>query len=244
MFRTFIRIDPTEYVGKKVVTACVGRGKEVHYALKFGADLVFVNEIGDEIYDIPNLFPSQKNRLVICRSDISNSPFKNQLADLVICDHALQHIQGQFRGYKKLSAMAKPGGKIGVCVYSHENNFIMTHIVEPAKIFLQYIPLRVLRFLAYGPASLILAYIGLILTVEFTFSKKRSRYFPLYDHMIFWSKNSLKKNATACFDLLHAPVSYHFSRSEMENLSIAADQKILVLENTHGTTWSMVAEQQ
>ncbi|MBF0189367.1 MAG: Trm112 family protein, partial [Magnetococcales bacterium] len=53
MFWRFIRIDPQEMVGKDVLTACVGRGKEVFHVLQAGAAQVVVAEIGAEIHAIP-----------------------------------------------------------------------------------------------------------------------------------------------------------------------------------------------
>ncbi|MGN7611819.1 hypothetical protein ACQZV8_07010 [Magnetococcales bacterium HHB-1] len=69
-----------------------------------------------------------------------------------------------------------------------------------------------------------------------------ARRLPLFDHMMFWAPNNLSFVWAACFDLMHAPISYHFSKDEM--LSLARDNQLEVqaLELTHGTTWSLTGK--
>ena len=241
MFLKFIRLDPGEYNGRTVLAACVGRGKEVSHILNFGASVVLVNEIGDGIYDIPRLFSSHMNQLVVCRSDVRYLPFKADVAALAICDHALQHVEGYEKGYAALLETLRPDGKIAICVYSHENNFLMTHLIEPLKGLLHLLPLKILRFLSLLPAVLIYIYMKLVMGSRALISNKAVSRLPLHDHMVFWAPNGFQFIWLACFDLLHAPISHHFSKSEMERLATRESQSITVLEHTHGTTWSMVA---
>ena len=68
-----------------------------------------------------------------------------------------------------------------------------------------------------------------------------SKKIPLFDHMMFWAKGNFALIRTSCFDLIHAPVSYHFKQNEVLKLAQLANLHIDKLINTHGTTWSMTA---
>jgi hypothetical protein len=143
------------------------------------------------------------------------------------------------RAFSLFCKMLKKGGRIGICVYSSEHNFLMTQIVEPMKQVLCLLPLKLLRILAFPLALFIHALIHLVYIPldAIGFARKM----PLRDHMVFWSKSTLRFIWSACFDLLHAPISYYFTREEMIELAHSNDLVIEKLINTHGTTWSLVA---
>ena len=69
---------------------------------------------------------------------------------------------------------------------------------------------------------------------------KLSQKIPLNTHMIFWAKFSFKMIRVAHFDLLIAPISYHFKEIEMEKFVEENNLIKLKLINTHSTTWSLV----
>ena len=54
------------------------------------------------------------------------------------------------------------------------------------------------------------------------------------------SPNPFKFIWSACFDLMHAPISYHFREDEMTALAESNGVTIEKLVLTHGTTWSLV----
>jgi hypothetical protein len=65
---------------------------------------------------------------------------------------------------------------------------------------------------------------------------------PLKEHMMFWSVNCFKDVWLSCFDLIHAPISFHFRKEDMEGLVVMNQLELVKLVNTHGTTWSLVTK--
>jgi hypothetical protein len=59
--------------------------------------------------------------------------------------------------------------------------------------------------------------------------------------LLFWAKNPFRKIWASGFDLIHAPVSYHFKRDEMLTLARSRPLTMETLRLTNGTLWSMVA---
>lgn len=241
-FSKFIRIEPQEYAGKKVVVWCGGCGREAYHISKNGPQLLIVNEIGDEIYRISELIGKDVNLLLI-RCDMLCNPLRSGIVDISICDHALQHVIDRRGAFFTLADVLSQDGTAAVCVYSYENNFLMTHVIEPLKGVIHQMTLGAQKFISIFPAIFIFLLIRLFyLPANHLFPARICKKIPLFDHMIFWSKGGFKLIRISCFDLMHAPVSYHFSKDEMQKLAQQAGLCIDKLINTHGTTWSMTAK--
>lgn len=239
-FWRFIPIDPDKMTGKIVFVGCGGRGREAYHLAKNSPKILIVNELGSEIYAIKELIKNFSPSLLLLRSDLNYHPLKPGVADYSICDHGLQHVFNQAHGFFKLVECAKAGGQVSVCVYSDENNFLMTHIVEPSKKFLHIFPLPLQRGISFPPALVIFLLIRLLYLPASKVLPRYAKLLPLFDHMIFWSENSLSLIWLSCFDLIHAPISYHFTKAEMMNLAEKNNLEVEKLVNTHGTTWSLV----
>jgi len=119
---------------------------------------------------------------------------------------------------------------------------LMTHFIEPLKSTLHKMPLKTQEKVTLLPAFIIYLSIKLFyIPLSFILPSHLCKKIPLFEHMIFWSKNSFALIKTSCFDLIHAPVSYHFRCNEVQRLAERVDLCVDKLINTHGTTWSMTA---
>lgn len=242
VFFRFIPIDRNKIKGKTVVIWCGGKGREAFHIAKHDPRLLIVNEIGTEIHGVRELIRSFDNLLLI-RCDMQDNPLKNGIADFSICDHALQHVSDHKKGFKKILDVLNRGGIFAVNVYSFEHNFLMTHVVEPAKLLLHKLPLKIQEKTALVPAMIIYLSIHLFyVPVSKILPWKICRKIPLFDHMMFWSGVTFKWIRCACFDLIHAPISHHFKKSDLTNMAESNNVTIYRLDNVHATTWSMTGE--
>ncbi|MEW6349815.1 MAG: hypothetical protein AB1646_12185 [Thermodesulfobacteriota bacterium] len=241
VFWRFIPLSPADIEGKTVFVACAGRGREVFHISRRNPARIICNEIGTEIYAIRGLLPQWRDRLLLVRSDLCHNPLKPGVADVSICDHALQHVPDHKLGFANLVRATGDRGLVCICVYSYENNFAMTHVVEPLKSVMHRLPLRGQRMLAYLPGLMVWLVINLVYMPVRRVSERLFTRLPLHQHMLFWSHNSLGTLCWQCFDLIHAPVSYHFRKEEI--LSLVREHRLSprLLENTHGALWSLVA---
>jgi hypothetical protein len=180
--------------------------------------------------------------MLLLRCDTSYSPLKQGVADVTVCDHALQHISDHKLGFSSLAKATRRDGLVCICVYSWEHNFLMTRIVEPMKVIMHKFPLRVQRAVSFFPAALIFLMIHLVYVPFNRFCQRVAKALPLFEHMMFWSRNTFDAVWISCFDLMHAPVSYHFRRDEIESLAAINHLDIVTLVNTHNTLWSLVAK--
>jgi uncharacterized protein YbaR (Trm112 family) len=242
LFKRFIPINFEDFQEKTIFIACGGGGRDTYHVLQYNPKKVFIVEITSALYRYNKLFPKNMDKLVLLRGDLRFLPIQNNVADISICDHALQHVQNHKIGFKSLAETTKPKGSIGICVYSYENNLLMTHLIEPLKGLLIKIPRSILRLLSLFPAIGIWLIIHLIYMPLNKILPDLSKNLFLNEHMIFWSKLSLKSIWAACYDLMTAPVSYHFKKSELEEIAFSHSLQIIKLVNTHSTTWSMICE--
>jgi uncharacterized protein YbaR (Trm112 family) len=243
-FRNFIRLRKEEYAGKTVVVWCGGNGREAYHIAKYKPRLLIVNEIGDEIYRIHGLMDGNMN-LLLLRSDMLHNPLRNGIAEISICDHALQHDVDKKKALSMMTNVLAPGGTVAMCVYSYENKFLMTHMVEAMKSKTHRISLKGQEMIALFPAILVFLLIrSVILPANYLCPAGICRKIPLYEHFMFWSKCKFATLWTSCFDLIHAPISYYFRKGELQELAEKSGLNIETLIHTHGTTWSLVAKKE
>ena len=109
------------------------------------------------------------------------------------------------------------------------------------KKVLHLLPLKAQERLSLVPAAMVHALIRLVYVPANKALPRLAEKLPLNSHMMLWSKFDFKTVWTACFDLIHAPISYHFRKGEIEALCRQNGLTIDRLVNTHGTTWSLAA---
>jgi ubiquinone/menaquinone biosynthesis C-methylase UbiE len=241
-FKNFIPINFEKIKNQTVLVGCGGRGRETYHLLKHKPSKIFVVELGKSIYEIAKNISDPESKLILLRADIKHPPLKNQIIDIAICDHALQHVVDHKSAFKKMSDVTKENGIVAVCVYSYEGNFIMTHMVEPAKLLLLKLPVRFLRFVSFFPSLVVYLLIKMVYIPASKISKRLAHSLPMGNHFIFWSDFPLEMLWSSINDLINAPVTYHFTEDEMISLADNNYLKIEKLIRTHGTTWSMMAK--
>jgi uncharacterized protein YbaR (Trm112 family)/SAM-dependent methyltransferase len=242
-FFKFIPIEPSDLKGKVIVIWCGGRGREAYHLAKYKPSLIIINEIGDQIYGISEILPGDVELLLI-RCDMTNNPLIDSFVDYSICDHALQHVADHNLGFKKMLSVLKTGGIVAVNVYSYENNFVITHLIEPLKNIFHKFSVNGQRWISFIPAMFIYFLIHFIyVPVDKIFGKFKNNLF-LSEYMIFRSRDSFKSIWVSCFDLIHAPISYHFKKREIFKLAAENMVSIMQLNHTNGTTWSIVGLKQ
>ena len=227
---------------KTILVGCGGRGREAYHLLKFDPVMIIVVEIGKSIYEIAKNISDPESKLILLRSDLTYPPLKKNIADVSICDHALQHIVDHISAFKQMVEITKSGGVVSVCVYSYEGNFLMTQLVEPAKCFFPKSSHKIMQLASFLPALAVYLAIKTIYIPISRLSESLAQKLPMWKHMLFWSNHSFNSVWTACNDLMNAPVTFHFKKGEMISLCETNKIKLEKLVHTNGTTWSLVAQ--
>jgi len=244
VFWHFLPIDRSLITGARILVGCGGRGREAYHLIRHSPKKIFVVEIGRQIYSMRDVVENADDKLVLIRSDVTYHPVRNNSVDIAICDHALQHVHDHKSAFNSLANSLNEAGNIVICVYSWENNFVMTHLVEPIKPLLQVFPLKVQRLISFVPAAALYLLLKLIYQPLNSALPSLSKKLPLNTHMMFWAKGNFEHVWLSCFDLIHAPISYYFRKEEV--LSLAEDNNLQISSLTHPNKvlWSLVASKQ
>ncbi len=237
----YIPIDRSIVEDSVVLLTCAGSGRELRHFSKLGPQKILVNEIGSEIYRLTELLPDALERIVLVRSDATHLPFRDGVADLAVCDHGLQHIFDHRAAFGELARTTRDDGTVSVCVYSHENNGIMTLVIEPLKPLLHLLPLKALRAFALFPAIAMFGLIHLFYLPMRAIAPIATSKLPLSELLKFWAPRPFHGIWCSCFDLMHAPISYHFRQNELTKLAEKHGTRVDKLIRTYGTLWSLVA---
>ena len=239
-FYSYAGIDEEQLEDKSVAVFCGGTGREAYHLGNAKTKKVIVLDIGSYISFLPQLLSGMAEKFLFIRCDVFYSPIKSESVDIAVCDHALQHISNHDQAYKNISNVVTGKGITSICVYSFENNFLMTKIGEPLKRVLVFVPLRTLFYLSLVPASLLYIFTLVVASLSKVISSKYIERIPLSRILLLWYENGFNKFREACFDLLQAPISHHFKKEELRHLAETNGQTILKLENTFSTMWTLV----
>ncbi|KPA16304.1 type 11 methyltransferase [Candidatus Magnetomorum sp. HK-1] len=242
IFWKYIPLEKESIKNKKVFVGCGGAGREAYHISKHNPEKIFMNDLNIYIYNSKEILTNIIDRLVLLRFDVSYSPIKPETMDIVICDHALQHVYEPDRAFKNFVDSLNKDGLIGICVYSKEGNWLMVYCIEVLKkYFLSTLPLTVLKFLSYSLAFFLYFIIFLFYKpINYLLPLQITKKIPLNEILMFWSKNGYHLIANSCFDLLHAPIAYYFSKDDIIKLIEKNNIKILKLDNTYNTLWSLI----
>ena len=86
----------------------------------------------------------------------------------------------------------KLDGTIAVCVYSYENNFVMTALIEPLKKIIHLFPLKTIKLISFFPALILFYVIKSFYVPINKIAKTFADKLPLNEQMVLWARNSFK----------------------------------------------------
>jgi hypothetical protein len=239
-FWQFCGLAPEGVRQKTICVYCGGSGREAYHLNKAEPRKIFVVDIGAHIFNIPKLCPDNLDTMVLIMADFFTPILQPGVIDISICDHALQHICDNKMAFEHIVKATSDGGIISVCVYSHENNFVMTHIVEPLKPIMHKCSTNLLRRLSNIFAVMLFSVWLIYKNVGSLFPKIDTM--PYYKLFSLWGKDGYAKFHEACFDLLHAPISHHFKKDELLSMGLANHLHVRSLQMINKTMWTMVTQ--
>ncbi len=220
-FREHIPYDKSDLDSEenRILEIGCGNGRDIKHIIG-DRNIIFGIDISESAYYAQRRY-EQAGNVCIIRCDVNNLPFASDTFDLIYSDHVLQHIDNLENCFNEVKRVIRKSGKFIFNLYSRENNFVMTKIIEPLKkSILSKLPFKAVFYISNAPAVLLYISIKAIympLNKYFSFIYRK---LPLSSHMTFWlpmSYNTLKMN---CFDLLHAPIANYFSGQAIDQLCL------------------------
>ena len=236
-------LNPLDYKhffkGKTILDAGTGIGIPCHCMAEYGAKEVFAADISDSVkaaYANNRKF----DNVTIAQSDIYALPFRKSYFDVVVCVAVLQHLPDPKKAFDLLLSFVKPGGTLVLWVYGKEGNAFVRYVVEPfRKTVTRKLPLQVVLNMSYG-----LAWIFTMVSkcIYKPLNNLNIKWLPLNDYIIYRTNFDFSTNVQMIFDQLLAPLSYFFSRKEMEALFNRPDIRNVMLRHHNQNSWTAIGD--
>ena len=140
---------PDAFLGKKVLDAGCGMGRNSYWAFKYGAkELVAFDFDSRTVGAAKKNLSSFPNARIELKS-IYDIPWQNEF-DLVFCIGVIHHLENPQRAIEKLIEAVKSGGLLVIWVYGYEGNEWLVRFISPVRKYLtSHLPPAVLHVLAY-----------------------------------------------------------------------------------------------
>lgn len=226
------------FKGKRVLDAGTGMGIPSCCIAENGAENVFGVDISSAI-EVAYENTKHLSQVSIVQGDIYKLPFKYNSFDVVVCVAVLQHLPSPEKAYRELLKYVKPEGSLIVWVYGKEGNTFIEYFVEPfRKYFSTKIPLPLLLCFSYflgGVFQLVSRFLYKPL------EKTGIRIMPMHSYIAYRSQFDFKMNSQMIFDQLLAPLSYLFTREEVEGFVKGAPVKDFVIRHHNKNSWTLIA---
>ncbi len=229
----------TFFKGKSVLDAGTGIGIPSFCIAENGAKDIFAVDISSSVR---NAYKNNKkfDNVIVAQADIYKMPFKYNSFDVAVCVAVLQHLPNHEKAMEELLSFLKPGGTIVLWVYANEGNRFVKYAVEP---FRKYITRKLPIKIVFG--------ISYLLGVIFHFmahylykplNRLNITNFPLNEYILYRTVFNFKINTQMIFDQLLAPVSYLFTRQEIEELLNRSDITDFVIRHHNKNSWTVIGE--
>jgi len=236
-------LDPLDYrnffKGKSILDAGTGIGIPCYCMAENGAKEIFAVDISESVNAAYENNRKFKN-VSVAQGDIYALPFKKNAFDVVVCVAVLQHLPDPKKAFDILLNFVKPGGTLVTWVYAKEGNAFVRYFVEPfRKLISRKLPLNVVLSLSHVLAVIF----SIVSTCIYTpLDKLNMNRLPLHDYIMYRTHFDYRINVQMIFDQLLAPLSYFFSRKEMEALFNRPDIANVILRHHNKNSWTAIGD--
>lgn len=201
-------MPPGKFEGRVVLDAGCGQGRFSYFAHKYGATTVVAFDLGEQTHIAQKNLRGKENVHVV-QASIYNPPFK-AVFDIICSIGVIHHLPEPEKGFRKLFALAKEGGKCFIWVYGYSS-------IIPVIKFLRKTTLRrsvkfnqALEFFLAIPLYTINLLYNFLKNIPFCGSLAESILFHMYHDRGFsniWTIN---------FEKINSGIAVYYRREELQ----------------------------
>jgi len=194
---------------KLLLDAGCGAGRLTYYMAKTGSEIVGI-DLSKAVYSAHKNMKKFSNAHII-QADIYNPPLR-PCFDFIYSIGVIHHLPKPEAGIKKLSELLKPNSALFVWVYGRENNFFAVVVLNKIRKITTKLPLHLLYYLCYFPATILHALnllFKMLSKTQFTQALANRLPYSQYSYVRF------RKKHLTVFDHLSVPVARFFTKEEV-----------------------------
>ncbi len=239
IFLSFVHpfITPQDFEGKTVLEVGCGSGRPACIASSFGAEVIAVDlsEAVESTQKMARHYPM----LHVVQADAYALPFRSNLeVDFVYSVGVIQHLPNPQEGLRSIARIVQPGRRIIIWVYG-VREFWYRPIDLLRKLTIRF-PYRILHVFSYGLA--ILSELFFLIPYRILSKIPGMRCLAEWIPGRIYASFPFKENVLGWFDRLGAPVTYYFTRDQIENMLFEAGFASIQVVARPGASASWVAQ--
>ncbi|MBI4508436.1 MAG: methyltransferase domain-containing protein [Deltaproteobacteria bacterium] len=203
-------IGPDDFTGKVILEAGCGKGRHTLVASDWGAAEIVALDLSESV-DVAFFHARERKNVHVVQGDILCPPVR-RVFDLAFSVGVLHHLPDPRAGFDKLRGRVKPGGKIAVWVYGHENNEWIVRYVNPFRnrITARMNP-ELLYWLSLPPSA------ALAMTLVLYRNERVAKLLPYRDYLRQLATVPLREVHNIVFDQLVTPIAFYMRQDEVRS---------------------------
>ena len=144
-----------DWKGKSFLDGGCGAGRNSYWAMSYGAESCMAVDLDDRSLEAARRNLSGFPTAEIRKCSIYDIPFQDRF-DIAFSVGVIHHLNDPQLAVRKLAQAVKPGGQVLIWVYGYENLEFYVNVLNPLrKLFFSWMPLWLVRTLAWVPAALL-----------------------------------------------------------------------------------------
>ena len=231
-------LTPEHFHGHIVLDAGCGMGRLTEVAASFGPEALIGVDLSGAVEVAWHRLRGRSN-VHLMQADVFNLPFrqgKDGPFDLAYATGVLHHLDEPREGFHKLAEHLKPGGRIHGWLYGKEGNAWIEHLVDPVRRGVtSRLPRQVLSMLSTAMS------VPLHTVARSISTTPALQSMPYSSYLKWLGRYNFRHTTQVVFDHLGPPVSYYFSREELEAWF---DETLRLLDISHRNqnSWRILGE--
>jgi len=198
-------IQQSDWVGKRVLDAGCGMGRNSLWPMSFGAESVTAFDFDERSVARAKQTLLAYQKAEVYFKSIYEIEWENEF-DVAFSIGVIHHLKDPKHALKNMTRALKPGGKLLIWVYGYEGNEWIVRYVDPVRIHItSKLPLPLVHFLSYFCSIPLYLYVKM--------RKGPSEYLKQLSTFNFWHVHSI------VFDQLIPDVANYWKREEVEALA-------------------------
>ena len=197
-------LQPSDWVGKKVLDAGCGMGRNSLWPMKFGAASVTAFDFDERSVARAKETLKEYPTASVSFKSIYDIAWKNEF-DVAFSIGVIHHLREPKKALSNMVEALKPGGKLLIWVYGYEGNEWIVRYVDPIRIHVtSKLPLPLVHLLSYFCSVPLYAFVKIF--------KGPSAYCKQLSTFNFWHVHSI------VFDQLIPDVANYWKQEEVRAL--------------------------
>lgn len=219
-------LAPDDWKGKRFLDAGCGAGRNSCWPMSYGAASCVAVDLDERSLEAARRNLGPFSSATVRRCSIYDLDYENEF-DIAFSIGVVHHLDNPSLAVRKLAQAAKPGGRVLIWVYGRENLGFYVNVLDPArKLFFSWMPLWLVRLLAYVPTAALWLLLKLGITPLAYLKLLKDFPFRHLHHIVF--------------DQMLPRIANYWTREESTALLSAAGLKDVKAEWVNQVSWSVI----